>query len=73
MAREKMYRKGKRITSLDDLLKCRYVFFATVVRPLNISIIRHWQLEMVFTTLERGMFYEAVRTDGTDEETSAHV
>lgn len=61
------YKKGSRITCLEELVKQDMVFFREKV--LHRSFFQSWQIRYAIIQIERGTLFRAEKTDdGSDYE-----
>lgn len=61
------YKKGSRITCLEELVKQDMVFFRDKV--LHRSFFQSWQIRYAIIQIERGTLFRAKKTDdGSDYE-----
>jgi len=58
---EKKYRKGGKITSLDELAKQEFVYFFDKIT--HCGWFGNWQLKFAQRYIERGMLYYAISTE----------
>ena len=70
MAYKRKYRKGEKITSLDELVKQEFIYFFDKIT--HNGWFMFWQFRMTKRFLDRGFLYYAERikegeTDGTKE------
>lgn len=56
---KRMFERGEKINSFDELMKQQYVFVGYVDRAKHIEAIKSWQLRIVLDCLEKGSFYKA--------------
>ena len=59
MAYKRKYRKGKQITSLDELSKQKFVYFYDKITHCGWFL--SWQFRMADSLLKRGVLYYAER------------
>ena len=58
---KRKFRKGERITSLEELLSKRWVMWGHT--PRHIEVIKCMQLRSVIKFIEAGYFYDAIRKE----------
>lgn len=59
--KQKYYDSREKIKTIDELLKCNYVYFGSKI--YNNEIILSWQLRMVLKFLSNGMLTKAIKKD----------
>ena len=64
MAYKRKYRKGEKITSLDELVKQEFVYFYDKIT--HRGWFGSWQFRMTYQLLVRGCIYYAERTDSNN-------
>ena len=52
---------GNKITSFNELMEQTWVFFGYIERPMNIEVVKSWQVRIVLKSLENGSFYKAIK------------
>lgn len=67
MAYKRKFRKGKRITSLDELAKQEFVYFSDKIT--HMGWFMSWQFRLAQSYIQRGRLYYAERI--TDDERKA--
>lgn len=60
----KKYKQGNTITSIDELLKHKVVFW--LGKPKNMAFIQNLQLHTVKMHIDRGFFKEAIKIEKED-------
>lgn len=68
MAYKRKYRRGEKITSLDELVKQEFVYFYDKIT--HCGWFGSWQFRMAYHLLERGCLYYAERIIDNDEKTA---
>ena len=63
---KRKYRKGDKITSLDELAKQEFVYFSDKIT--HRGWFGSWQVSLALRYIERGILYYAVKVGGTDDE-----
>lgn len=66
MAYKRKYRKGKQITSLDELAKQEFVYFFDKIT--HYGWFMSWQFRMAKNFMERGILFYAERTDEVESD-----
>ena len=61
MAYKRKYRKGEKITSLDELMKQEFVFFFDKIT--NRGWFASWQMRLAKSYIVRGFLYKAERSE----------
>ncbi len=56
---KRMFERGEKINSFDELMQQQYVFDGYADRAKHIEAIKSWQLRIVLDCLEKGSFYKA--------------
>ena len=65
--KEAKYKIGEKITSLDELNKCKWIYDTTTKRPVSIQVIRKRTLYSVIHDLNHG-FYKKINIEKESEE-----
>lgn len=65
MAYKRKYRKGEKITSLDELMKQEFVYFRDKI--LNYGFFVSWQIRLVQFYIQKGMLFYAERSDNENQ------
>lgn len=63
---KRMFERGEKISSFDELMKQQYVFVGYADRAKHIEVIKSWQLRIVLDCLERGSFYKANKKESEE-------
>lgn len=63
---KRMFERGEKINSFDELMKQQYVFVGHADRASHIEVIKSWQLRIVLNCLEKGSFYKAIRKESEE-------
>ena len=63
MGYKRKYRKGERITSLDELSKQEFVYFFDKIT--HKGWFRSWQIQLAIRYIDRGWLYYAVKVGET--------
>ena len=66
MAYKRKYRKGEKITSLDELVKQEFVYFADKIN--HIGWVKSWQVSLALRYIERGWLYYAEKIEEDENE-----
>lgn len=66
MAYKRKYRKGNRITSLDELMKQEFVYVWDKVTALG--WFGSWQLRLARSYIQRGCLYYAERIEDNENQ-----
>lgn len=61
MAYKRKYRKGEKITSLDELVKQEFVYFFDRIN--HIGWVKSWQINLALRYIERGCLYYAEKME----------
>ncbi|MBR2388239.1 MAG: hypothetical protein IKB02_05670 [Clostridia bacterium] len=61
MAYKRKYRKGEKITSLDELMKQEFVYFHDKI--LNYGFFGSWQIRLVKFYIQKGMLFYAEKAE----------
>lgn len=64
MSYKRKYRKGEKITSLDELMKQEFVYFYDKI--LNYGFFGSWQLRFAQLAIQNGKLFYAERSDNED-------
>ena len=65
MAYKRKYRKGAKITSLDELVKQEFVYFYDKIT--HIGWAKSWQVRLALGYIERGCIYYAEKIEEDEE------
>ena len=63
---KRKYRKGEKITSLDELAKQEFVYFCHKIT--HHGWFKSWQFRLAESYIRRGMVYYAVKIEGGNNE-----
>lgn len=66
MAYKRKYRKGKQITSLDELTKQEFVYVNDSIR--HKGWVLSWQISLALRYIERGWLYYAEKVGAMNDE-----
>ena len=66
MAYKRKFRKGKRITSLDELAKQEFVYFFDKIT--HMGWFKSWQFRLAQSYVQSGFLYYAERIADDDKE-----
>lgn len=66
MAYKRKYRKGKQITSLDELYKQEFIYQGSQI--LHHGWFGSWQLRLSQIYIDRGWLYTAEKVDGENAD-----
>lgn len=61
MAYKRKYRKGDKITSLDELVKQEFVYVFDRIN--HIAWVKSWQVSLALRYIERGQLYYAEKIE----------
>ena len=65
MAYKRKYRKGDKITSLDELVKQEFVYVFDRIN--HIAWVKSWQVSLALEYIKRGCLYYAEKEETNEE------